>query len=103
MDNRKDESTFKSYISQANALADVNLFYDGKDMKQATIKLEPFAEETWNGQIIWKAEPIICFYDGSSYSTCTAFFNQDDFKQTIKTFKIVANNYGSLVDKNIKW
>lgn len=101
--NRKDESTFKSYISQANALADVNLFYDGKDMKQATIKLEPFAEETWNGQIIWKAEPIICFYDGSSYSTFTAFFNQDDFKQTIKTFKIVANNYASLVDKNIKW
>ena len=102
-DNRKDENAFKSYINQANALADVNLFYDGKGMKQATIKLEPFVEEKWNGQKVWKAEPIICFYDGSSYSTFTAFFNQDDFKQTIKTFKIVANNYASLVDKNIKW
>ena len=87
----------------ANSLADVNLFYDGKNVKQATIKLEPFAEEKWNGSTFWETEPLIYFNDGSSYSTFKAFFNEKDFKKVIDTFKNLANKYADLVDQRIYW
>lgn len=101
--NNKDEKNFKSYINQANALTDINLFYDGENVKQATVKLEPFAEEDWNGRTYWVVEPVINFYDGSSYSTFEAFFNEKDFKKTIDTFKSLANKYADLVDERIYW
>lgn len=102
-DNDRDERNFKSYINQANALADIHLFYDGKKTKQAEIKLEPFADESWNGHIYWEVEPLIYFYDGSSYSTFEAFFNEKDFKKTLDTFKTLANKYAELVDEHIDW
>ena len=102
-DNDRNETTYKSYINQANALADVNLFYDGSNVKQATIMLEPFVEDTWNGRTYWDVEPVIYFYDGSSYSTFEAFFNDKDFKKTIDTFKSLANKYAALVDEHIDW
>lgn len=102
-DNNTEESKFKSYINQANALTDLYLFYDGSATKQAEAKLEPFIDETWNGKTHWKAEPIICFFDGSSYSTFEAFFNEKDFKKVIDTFKALAENYANLVDEKIDW
>ena len=97
-DHNKDEKNYKSYINQANALADVSLFFDGKNVKQANIKLETFADEDWYNGTYWKAEPVIYFFDGSSYSTFEAFFNQRDFKITIDTFKDLADKYAKLVD-----
>ena len=102
-DNNRDERNYKSYINQANALTDVNLFYNGNNVKQASVKLEPFAEERWNGTTKWEAEPVLYFFDGSSYSTFSAFFNEDDFKSTIDTFKALANRYADLIDKRIDW
>jgi len=102
--NDSNEKTFKSYINQANSLADIHLFYDGKNVRQAGIRLEPFADETWNGRTYWEAEPVICFYDDdTSYSTFEVFFNEKDFKKTIDTFKKLANKYADLVDERIDW
>lgn len=97
-DHKKDEKNYKSYINQANALADVNLFCNGKDVKQATIKLEPFTNESWDGRTYWETEPVIYFFDGSSYSTFEAFFNEKDFKKTIDTFKKLSSDYAELAD-----
>lgn len=102
-DNNTSESTYKSYINQANSLADINLFYDGKNVKQAAIKLEPFVDEKWNGRTYWEVEPVIYFYDGSSYSTFEAFFNERDFKKVIDAFKTLTNKYADLVDERIDW
>lgn len=102
-DNYRDEKTYKSYINQANALVNINMFYDGKNVKQAAIKLEPFVEESWNGRTYWEAEPVLYFYDGTSYSTFEAFFNEKDFKKTIDTFKALANKYADLIDERIDW
>lgn len=97
-DNDDDEKTFKSYVNQANSLANVNLFYDGKSTKQATVTLEAFEEESWNGTKYWYMEPMLNFYDGSSYSTFDAFFNDKDFKSVIDAFEKLADNYASLIN-----
>lgn len=101
-DNDDRESTFKSYLNQANQLADINLFYEGKKEKQASVRWEPFADESW-GHTSWDAEPVIVFYDGTSYSTFEAFFNDADFKSTINTFKALADKYADLFDERIDW
>ena len=97
-DNDDDEKTFKSYVNQANSLANFNLFYDGKSTKQATVTLEAFEEESWNGMKYWYMEPMLNFYDGSSYSTFEAFFNDKDFKSVIDAFEKLADNYASLIN-----
>ena len=102
-DNEDNEKNFKSYITQANSLLDLNLFYDGKAVKQASVKFEPFAGESWGGYQYWDAEPVLYFYDGSSYSTFEAFFNDKDFKSVIDTFKGLADKYATLINERIDW
>lgn len=94
-DNDESESLFKSYINQANALIDFGLFYDGKNTKQADIKLEPFMDD-YGYYKDWYNEPVIKFFDGSSYSTFEAFFNDTDFKSVIDTFEDLADEYADL-------
>ena len=96
-DNDDNEQTFKSFIVKANSLLDLNLFYDGKSERQATFTFEAFPDESWNGKTYWDIVPVLNFYDGSSYSTFEAFFNDKDFKNVIDAFKKLANNYASLV------
>ena len=98
-----EEKPFKSYITQANSLIDLNLFYDGKAVKQANVKLEPFVSESWHSYIYWDAEPVLYFFDGSSYSTFEAFFNDKDFKSVIDTFKGLADKYAALINERIDW
>ena len=102
-DNDDNESQYKSYINQANGLIDINVFYKNTDVKQASVKLEPFVDETWGGHTYWTVEPVMVFYDGSSYSTFEAFFNDNDFKDTIREFKSLANRYADLIDTEIDW
>ncbi len=102
-DSDENEATFKSYVHQANGLADINMFFNGGSTKQAQVKLEPFSEKKWNGNAYWTVEPVLYFSDGSSYSTFEAFFNENDFKKVIDHFKSLANEYADLIDEKIKW
>jgi hypothetical protein len=94
-----EESEFKSYINQANGLMDLNVFYDNSAVKQATVKLEPFMKTKYNGTSKWKAEPVLEFYDGSSYSTFSAFFNEDDFQSVVNEFNDLIKRYKNLIEK----
>ena len=104
-DNKYDEAQFKSYVNQANSVIDLNIFYDNTAALQGTVKLEPFKKQAeWSGsKDKWRAEPVIYFGDGSSYSTFSAFFNEKDFQQVIDSFKALANQYANLMDKRISW
>jgi hypothetical protein len=97
-DAEYEESNFKSYINQANGLMDLNVFYDNNAVKQATIKLEPFQKTKYDGRVKWTSEPVMVFYDGSSYSTFSAFFNESDFKAVVDDFKKLLEKYKDLVD-----
>jgi hypothetical protein len=98
-DYEYDESNFKSFINQANSLLDLNVFYDNSAVKQATIKLEPFQKSSkYDSRTSWKSEPVMVFYDGSSYSTFSAFFNESDFKAVVDDFKKLLEKYKDLVD-----
>ncbi|MBR6699584.1 MAG: hypothetical protein IKL71_06155 [Bacteroidaceae bacterium] len=98
-DNKYEESTYKSYINQVNSLADIKMFFDGKSTAQAYVIMEPFYKESdWNGSKYWEAEPVICFFDGSSYSSFEAFFNESDFRNIIDQFEKLLEEYTDIVE-----
>ena len=102
-DNDDNEQQFKSYLNQANGLSDINLFYDNTATKQANVKWEAFVDEQWNGYTYWTAEPVLYFFDGSSYSTFSAFFDEDDFEEVVDLFEDLADRYANLVDEEFDW
>lgn len=95
-DNEENEGNFKSYTSQANELIDLGVYY-GASTKQAYIKLEPFEEDDW-GYKYWVSEPVICFADGTSYSTFEAFFDEGSFSDFIDAVNDLANDYENTYD-----
>lgn len=97
-DYEENESMFKSYINQANALGSIYLYYNNSEVKQADVAMEAFVDDTWNGITYWTAEPVLKFYDGSSYSTFEAFFNDVDFKTTIRIFENLVDDYAAMFE-----
>lgn len=98
-DNDSNGSAFKSYINQANELMDINLFYDGGSLVLAYVELESFRDEDWDGDYYWEAEPVICFHDGSSYSTIETFFNEYDFDDVIDAFEKLLEDYEDMIEE----
>lgn len=88
----ENESTMKSYISKANALLDLGLYFGGGSYKQATVELRCFKDE-----YDWGYEPVIVFSDGSSYSF-ENYFNETDFKTVIDTFNRLIDDFEGLAD-----
>lgn len=97
-DYEENERMFKSYINQANALGSIYLYYNNTEVKQADVIMEAFVDGTWNGSTYWIAEPVLKFYDGSSYSTFEAFFNDVDFKTTIRVFENLIDDYADMFE-----
>ncbi|MBQ8607400.1 MAG: hypothetical protein IJ417_04320 [Bacteroidaceae bacterium] len=96
-DEEENEGNFKSYTNQANELIDLGVYY-GTSIKQAYIKLEPFEENDWGYYKYWESEPVIYFFDGSSYSTFEAFFNESSFNDFIDAVKDLINDYEKTYD-----
>jgi hypothetical protein len=96
-DNDENEGSYKSYIGQANGLMSVFLYYKNSDVKQARVTLEPFEERGYSYSY-WTYEPILNFFDGSTYSTFEAFFNDTDFKALIDLFEDLVDDYDKLID-----
>ena len=95
--NDKNETNYKSYINQANSLIDINLYFDNTSTKQATVKLEPFQETYWQ-TTYWECEPVIYFEDGTSYSTFEAFFDADDFGNSIDALNELIEKYKKMLE-----
>lgn len=94
--NDTNESEFKSYINQANALTKFYVLYDGTETIQASIKLEPFVESGYGSYSdYWYYEPVFVFYDGSSYCSLEAFFYDADFKKVLDTFEQIIEDYSN--------
>lgn len=95
-ENDGNESNFKSYISQVNALIDFGIYYNSST-KQATIVLEPFQKDEYYNKN-WYCEPVLKFGDGTSYSTFQAFFDETSFRDVIDNFNSLIEEYKDMVE-----
>ena len=92
-DNDENEGTYKSYISEANNLLKLKVYYDGTDQEQAAVRLEPFYDDYYGE---WYSVLVICFEDGTSYSTFEAFFDETDFRNLIKALEKLVSDFDAL-------
>src|SRR5574344_192843 len=97
-ENEDNGNNFNSYISQAEELVDLNLYYNGGTTPQAKYGFEP-REESGYYYSYWVYDSVLRFGDGTSYSTFEAFFNDIDFKLLIKSLENLMDNYESEADK----
>ena len=97
-DNEENEQEFKSYMTQVNGLMNLGVFYDNTSTRQARVVLEAFEDDYgyYDDEKYWYAEPVIHFYDGTSYSTMSAFFDEDDFKRLVDTFEDLVDAYDAI-------
>ncbi len=95
--NDNNESTYKSYILQANSLLDIGLYYDNSNTKQASVFLEPFQQDDYYERN-WYCEPVLKFSDGTTYSTFEAFFDETSFQDVIDKFNALIDEYTDMVD-----
>lgn len=94
----ENETKFKSCVAQANELLEGSLFYDGTNTQQAKVRLESIPDN-YGGNQYWEMEPVLEFFDGSTYSTFEAFFNDKDFKTVIDQFDDLVDAYTKLIEK----
>ena len=99
-DNEENEQEFKSYMTQVNGLMNLGVFYDNTSTRQARVVLEAFEDDYgyYDDEKYWYAEPVIHFYDGTSYSTMSAFFDEDDFKRLVDTFEDLVDAYDAMIE-----
>ena len=92
-ENKYDEVRFKACISDVNKYADLGLYYNNHNLKQADVYLESFKQTSWYGNSYWQADLVIRFGDESSYSICTNFFGERNFRDIINLLKTLGDDY----------
>ena len=90
-----DEEGYKKTANDLNALLDCGIFYDGKNAKQADIKIEAFGQENGESEY-WSLAPVIKFADGTSYSDLDSFFSKKNFSKALEAFEGLVAGYLSL-------
>ena len=88
-DNRRDENLFKDCLNKANALLNLNVYYNNSSASSAQCKMLASAYRAYDGTR-WEAAPALFFNDGTSYSF-ESFFDET-------TFKHVTNNFETLLE-----
>ena len=99
--NETDETIYKQQLAEINKLMTGGLYFDGQATRQAYVTVEPFQETSeWDtSYTYWTWEPVMNFDDGSNYSLCTTFFNEDDFRSLINMAWDVADDFVNLANQ----
>lgn len=97
-DNDDNEVKYKNYLKSANNEMEIYLFYDNSNKTQANVTLRTFEEEYWGGYEYWTYEPVMNFYDGSSYSPFGSFFDEIYFREVINLFNRITGDFEDMVN-----
>lgn len=97
--NDTDETIYKQQLAQINNLLSGGLYFDGQATRQAYVSIEAFQETNYWDETYWTWEPVMNFDDGSNYSLCSTFFNEDDFRSLINLAWDVADDFLNLANQ----
>lgn len=88
-----DESSAKRHLDNFNAKLDLNVYYDGTGVKQASIEFDLSKEEDYYyGDVYYELIPIIVFGDGSRYKV-EEFFTENAFGDLVDSFYEFAESF----------
>jgi hypothetical protein len=90
------EKEFKQNVEKLNQMVDLKLYYNNSKKESAVIKLIPMVVEDYYDYYLVAVVSIV-FDDETSYSV-EEFFNEQDFRNLIKAFERLAEDYYDLFD-----
>lgn len=99
-ENDENESAFKNYISKANDLLDLKLYFDGSSSSSSFVQLMPIQETEYGysgSYTYWEAQPAVCFSDGTKYSF-EDYFDEDTFDKVIKKWEDLVEDFTDLFE-----
>lgn len=96
--NDEDESKFKRYIENANALLDINVYFDGSKNSSAKVELYPVSETYYYSKSeYWDYEPCVVFDDGTKYSF-EEYFDENTYEDVIDQFEDLIDDFIDMFD-----
>ncbi|MGN1263456.1 MAG: hypothetical protein ACI4TW_05415 [Prevotella sp.] len=96
--NETNEAAFRSAITTANNLLNVNLYFDGSSSSSSYVKLEPYKEWSYYDSEYWNYDTVIYFSDGTGYNSFEEFFDEVTFDNVINTFENLIEDFDDLID-----
>ena len=95
----KDDKARKAMCENLNLLFDMGIFYDGKNAKQAIIKLYTFNRGSVEAPR-WVFSPVIKFADQTTYSEVVNFFNAENFAKALEAWGKTLGEYQALLPQD---
>lgn len=98
--NDDTESTFKDYISKANALIDVKLYFDDSRNASSYVQMLPIEKKSYSyygSYTRWITQPAVCFSDGTKYAF-EDYFDEDTFDKVIKKWEDLVEDFTKLFE-----
>lgn len=95
-----NESAFKNYISKANELIDLKLYFDDSRNSTSFIQLMPVQQTEYSyygSYSYWEAQPAVCFSDGTTY-LFEDYFDEDTFDKVIKQWEDLVEDFNEIFD-----
>lgn len=94
--NDEDESSFKRYVENANALLNINVYFGGSKNSTAKMELYPVSEG-YSYYTYWDYEPCIVFDDGTKYSF-EEYFDENTYDDVIDQFEQLIDDFVEMFD-----
>ena len=95
----KDDKARKAMCENLNLLFDMGIFYDGKNAKQAIIKLYTFNRGSVEAPR-WVFSPVIKFADQTTYSEVVNFFNAENFAKALEAWGKTLGEYQAFLPQD---
>lgn len=93
-----DVNEAKRHLNNLNAKLNLNVYYDGKDTKQASVEFDLASyTDSYDDLTYYDIIPIIVFGDGSKYKI-EEFFTESAFGELLETFEEFCESYVNLTD-----
>ena len=90
------EEEVKTVADQMNTQFNIGVYFNNGSTRQAFLKAYPFHEKKSYYER-WDIEPVVCFDDGTSYSTFAALGDDTRFKELIKKVENLITEFEDLV------
>ncbi len=90
------ESEVKDIANQMNKQFNIGVYFNNGSTRQAYLQVYPFLEKKSYYER-WKVEPVICFGDGSSYSTFESLGDDSRFSELTKKIEKLVTDFENLV------
>lgn len=98
IDRESTEAEVKNVADQMNKQFNIGVYFNNNGKRQAYLQAYPFLKKKSYYER-WEIQPVVCFGDGTSYSTFESLGDDSRFKELVKKVESLVTKFEDLVKK----